>query len=171
MATQGEKILSSWLTEQYNRLNALRTKTSLSTIAVPSENGNTITAKNISDLNDQLDAFHEARSAWYAKNKDYLVNKGSLISISIDTDLDTLFDTWENVCYGYNACPAYCPSYTNCPSFTPITNTASWCPAHVCPYGDSGCPENIASQQANVAHIVADGNTGFASNNLYYYSN
>lgn len=165
MANQGEKIFSSWLTEQYNRLNALRTKTSLSTITVPDENGNTITAKNISDLNDQLDAFHEAKSAWYAKDKDYIVNKGELISIPIDTDLDALFDAWENVCYGYNACSSYCPSFS-CPHY-PAYYTSN-CPSHTCPYsGNSSiCTGYGVSVSAYVAHIVADASTGYASNNI-----
>ncbi len=170
MATQGEKILSSWLTGQYDRLNALRTKTGLSEITVPNESGKSITAKNISDLNDQLEAFHDARSSWYAKSKDYLVNKGSLITLSIDTDLDSLFDAWENVCYGYNACPSYCPSFS-CPNYP--ANYSSNCPQYTCPFsGNTGvCPENAPANAANVAHIFADANTGFASNNLYYYSN
>lgn len=122
---QGDLVQATQLQSWYDRLNALRTKTGLTAITVPNEQNQLATAANIESLNTELNNFKNARSSWYSKSKEYIVNKGALIETSIDTELLTLFDTWDNVCYGYSPCDCcvsnksvdnefHCPGYGGC---------------------------------------------------------
>lgn len=134
---QGDLVQATQLQSWYNRLNALRTKTGLTAITVPNEQNKLVTARNIEILNNELNNFKNEKSSWYSKTKEYMVNKGSLIETSINSELLTLFDTWDNVCYGYSSCDC-CVGYDS-------ADNNGHCPNHVCPYSGnhSVCPENV----------------------------